>query len=77
MPACWPSNEAAHPLPDELHRVDPAQQGRAQGTGHDADRRGLHQRQRRAAQGARPVREPAAGVEPAGRAVAASRTSTW
>ena len=28
---------------------------------------GVHQRQRRAAQGARPVRQPAAGVEPAGR----------
>ena len=57
-------------LPAELHRLDPPQQGRAEGTGDDADRRGLHQRQRRPAQGARPLREPAAGLEPARRAVA-------
>ena len=64
-------------LPADAARLDQAQQGRAQGAGDDADRRGLHQRQRRAAQGARPLREPAAGLEPAGRRRAASRTSTW
>jgi hypothetical protein len=37
-----------------------AQQGRAQGADHDAGRQGLHQRQRRPAQGARPLRQPAA-----------------
>ena len=58
-------------------RLDQAEQGRAEGAGHDADRRGLHERQRRPAQGARPLRQPAAGAEPAGRARAASRTSTW
>ena len=57
-------------------RLDPPQQGRAQGPGDDADRRGVHERQRRAAQGARPVREPAAGLEPARRARRGSRTST-
>ena len=51
-------------------RLDQAEQGRAQGPGDHADRRGLHQRQRRPAQGAGPVRQPAAGVEPARRAVA-------
>ena len=58
-------------------RLDPPEQGRAQGTGDDADRPGLHERERRAAQGARSLREPAAGVEPAGRATRGFRASTW
>ena len=49
-------------------RLDPAKQGRAERTGDDADRRRLHERERRAAQGARSLREPAAGVESARRA---------
>ena len=57
------------PLPDARPRVDPPQQGRAQGPDHHAGRRGLPQRQRRAPPGARPVREPAParsikGLEP-------------
>ena len=38
---------------------------------------GVHQRQRRPAQGAGPVRQPAAGVEPARRRTRAFRASTW
>ena len=52
------------------HRLDPPQQGRAEGAGHDAGRRRVYERQRRAAQGARPVREPSAGREPPERALA-------
>ena len=54
-------------LPVELVDSIRPQQGRAQGAGDDADRRGVHERERRPAQGARSVREPAAGVEPARR----------
>ena len=57
---------ARHDAADRAARVDQAQQGRAEGAGDDADRRGLHERQRRPAQGARSLRQPAAGVEPAG-----------
>ena len=48
-------------------RLDPPQQGRAEGPGDDADRRRVHERERRAAQGAGSVRQPAAGVESARR----------
>ena len=58
-------------------RLDPQKQGRAQGSGHDADRRGVHERERRLAEGARPLREPPARAEPAGRAEPLHRTSTW
>ncbi len=51
------------PLPERAARLDQAQQGRAQGAGDDAGRRRVHQRERRPAQGARPVRQPAAGLE--------------
>ena len=44
------------------HRVGPQEQGRHQGPGHHAGRHRLSQRQRGAAQGARPVREPAPRV---------------
>ncbi len=69
-PASSRSSGRAQRCRVELHRVDSAEQGRAQGPGDDADRRGVHERQRRPAQGARPVREPAPGLEPAGRPVA-------
>ena len=58
------------------HRLDPPQQGRAERAGDDADRDRVHERQRRAAQGARSVREPAAGLEPARRRRRGSRAST-
>ena len=45
-------------------RVDPAEQGRDQGADHDAGRVGIPLRQRRAAQGARPLRLPAARARP-------------
>ncbi len=46
-------------------RLDPRTEGRAQGTGDDAHRQGLHERERRPAQGARAVREPSSDREPA------------
>ena len=49
-------------------RVHPAHQGRHQGADHDAGRHGLPQRQRGAAQGARPVRLPAPVQDDEGRA---------
>ena len=48
--------------PGARPRVDPAQQGRAQGPDHHAGRRGLPERQRHAPPDARPVRQPAAGA---------------
>ena len=52
------------------------EQGRAEGAGDDADRGRLHERQRRAAQGARSLREPPAGPQSAGRGEPLHRTST-
>ena len=54
-------------LPVAAARLDSQKQGRPQGSGDDADRRGLHERQRRLAQGARSLREPPPGAEPARR----------
>ncbi len=54
-------------------RLGHPQQGGAERPDHDAGGQGIHQRQRRAAQGARPLREPAAGLEPALRALALHR----
>ena len=59
------------PLPDARARIDPPHQGGAQGPDHHAGRHGLPQRQRGAAQGARPLRLPAA-VQDACRACAAA-----
>ena len=67
---------ARHDAARAAPRVDSQEQGRAQGPDHDADRRRLHQRQRRPAQGARALRQPAPGVEPARRCPRAFRTST-
>ncbi len=49
---------------------------RPQGAGHHAHRRRVHERQRRAAQGAGPVREPAPRANDGRRPVALSRAST-
>ncbi len=51
------------PLPGDDPRLHTAQQDRDQGTALDADRRGLAQRQRHAAPGARPLRLPAPGAQ--------------
>ena len=51
-------------------RLDPRQQGRAQGPDHDADRHRLPLGQRRAAARARPLRLPAAVQDLPGRALA-------
>ena len=62
--------------PGARPRVDPAQQGRAQGPDHDAGRGGLPERQRDAPPGARPVRQPAPGALDARASRPATRTST-
>ena len=51
--------EYGTPLPAARARLHPPHQGGDQGSDHDAGRQGLPQRQRGAAQGARPVRLPA------------------
>ena len=63
---------AAGPRP----RVDPAQQGRAQGPDHDPGRRGVPQRQRRAPPGARAVRQPPTRRARSRASRRATRTST-
>ena len=48
-------------LPRCVAGFDPPQPHRPEGTGHDADRGGVHQRQRRTAKGPRPLRQSPAG----------------
>ena len=43
----WALEQHGTPLPDAAARLGPPQSRRAERTGRDADRRGLHQRQRR------------------------------
>ena len=74
-PAPSALERARHDAAAAAARIDPQEQGGAEGPDHHADRRGLHQRERRSAQGARAVRQPAAGVEPAVGGRRASRTS--
>ena len=49
-------------------RLDPEKQGRAERARHHSGGRGLHERERGPAQGARSLRQPSARVEPAERA---------
>ena len=74
--ACSPFERTGQPLPVEL--LDSIRRNKValKGPVTTPVGEGLHERQRRAAQGARSVREPAAGLEPARRAVAVRRAST-
>ena len=69
-PACSRSSAPGTALPVEL--IDSIRRNKValKGPVTTPIGAGLHQRQRRAAQGARSLRQPAAGVEPAGRATA-------
>ena len=65
-----------NPLPDHVLDVDPRERRRAQGADHDAGRRRLPLRQRRAAQGARPLRARCARARATRACARASTTST-
>ena len=64
-------------LPDRAARRDQTDESRAEGSGDDADRRGLHERQRGPAQGAGPLRQRASGVVDRRASLSATPTSIW
>ena len=70
------AREARHAPARRAPRIRPPQQSGAQGTRHDARRRRLYERQRRLAEGARPVRQPSAGRRICRMSDRASSTST-